>query len=377
MLLLGIGLLLIVLVLTMTLRPYALSSVLEGYPAPQWPSGGEFATHAAPEPVLNRAQNVRKPASGLSDLLNSSGTSILLALKHDKVVLEHYAEGYSAESLLNSYSMVKSLVGALVLKAVDDGKIASLDATLATILPNVASLPVGSVTLRSVLDMTSGIQFEKPAGVAGDLTRDQKAEALTFNPWSALSKLHIQGIRSILPEMRVVASDSGAFSYQNANTALLGLVLEEVYERPLSDLLNEKIWRPAGAGTFHWRLYPGQADLTAYCCLYATPLSWATVGAFLMANGGDRPFLSKPMHDYLMGVDVDTKSRRSGVYRSQWRYDVLDRQGEVFQGPFAYMLGQRGQITYLFEAENMIVVRFGALKQLLHSTLYEIEHSLR
>ena len=41
------------------------------------------------------------------------------------------------------------------------------------------------------------------------------------------------------------------------------------------------------------------------------------------------------------------------------RYDVLDRAGEKLAGPFAYLLGQGGQVVYLKPQDDLVVVRFG------------------
>ena len=68
--------------------------------------------------------------------------------------------------------------------------------------------------------------------------------------------------------------------------------------------------------------------------------------------------------------------RDSVSYRSQIRYDILDRAGERLYGFFKYFLGQGGQILYLVPNENMVVIRFGDKHQLLHSTLYEIDRIL-
>jgi len=165
--------------------------------------------------------------------------------------------------------------------------------------------------------------------------------------------------------------DQGKFHYQNLNTALLGLVLESTYDKPLDILLFEKIWQPAGATGFKWRKYSNLDAVSAYCCLYATIKDWALVANFLMQNGGDEQFLPTELYNYFLGRDFSDHLLRDGEYRGQIRYDILDRKGEAIQGPFLYFMGQGGQTTYLVPQQELIVVRFGGKHQLLHSTLYE------
>lgn len=86
--------------------------------------------------------------------------------------------------------------------------------------------------------------------------------------------------------------------------------------------------------------------------------------------------MSEEWFDYLLGRDLDPGDLVDGVYRSQIRYDILDRDGETLSGPFLYFSGLNGQITYIVPDRDLIVVRFGDGYQLLHSTLYEANRLL-
>ncbi len=138
-------------------------------------------------------------------------------------------------------------------------------------------------------------------------------------------------------------------------------------------MLIEYLVDPAGAGPFRWRQYRSVDRISPYCCLYARAGWWIQVARYIMNNGRPgEPLLSDLWFDYLMGTDLTADDRREGVYRSQIRYDILDREGEAINGPFLYFTGLGGQITYLLPDQDVIVVRFGDRYQLLHTTLYEI-----
>jgi len=307
----------------------------------------------------------------LGELFSASNGEALLVVQRGKVTLEQYAAGYDADTAFNSFSMVKSLVGALVLKALSEGKLAGLDQPLGEALPVAAGSDVGKVTLRELLDMKSGIDFEPSPMKEMSGFGEQPFEAWPYNPFGPLARLHALGLDAVLPGLRVSQVDRGTFLYQNVNTALLGAVLEERYSEPLADLLAEKIWRPAGAAEARWRTYPISGKTTAYCCLFATVQDWALVGRYLMTNGGNAPFLPDGLWRYWIGADIQAADRAHGAYRTQMRYDILDRQGEKLAGPFAYFLGQGGQLILLKPEDDLVVVRFGDAAQLLHSTLYE------
>ena len=57
--------------------------------------------------------------------------------------------------------------------------------------------------------------------------------------------------------------------------------------------------------------------------------------------------------------------------------NILDRDGEKLQGPFAYMMGRGGQTVYMMPQHDLVVVRFGDGLPLLHSTLYAASDSLQ
>ena len=141
----------------------------------------------------------------------------------------------------------------------------------------------------------------------------------------------------------------------------------------MEKILNDLIWEPAGAGLAYWRRAPGTGRVSAYCCLYATARDWIRVGRYLMENGTpDAPFLPDALwRDWLI-PDLPENVRAKGAYGWHLRHDVLSRPGEAVQGPFAYFMGHNGQVLYLLPEQNMVIVRFGARPQLLHSTVYDI-----
>lgn len=354
---------------------------LEGYPASVWPAKGNFAEVSNDKVEPLGVAPERELTEKLTQVFDDSGGKAMFVLKDGKPVLEHFVEGYGHKTEFNSFSMVKSLVGILTLKAISDERIASFHEPLKKVLakqyPELDSSTLGDVTISQLLDMRSGIDFEVSVTGAETDTKTRIALKAEFSPFSKLAKLHSNGLRTLFEDLTVNAEKVGEFAYQNINTAILGLVLETIYDRPLSELLNEKIWRPAGAKGFRWRQYTKADAVSPYCCLYATVEDWARVGHFLLQNGGSRQFLADPINRHFLGTDSPFYDTRTVSYRSQIRYDILDRAGEGIQGYFKYFLGQGGQTVYLIPNENMVVIRFGEKHQLLHSTLYEIHRILK
>lgn len=350
--------------------PYLPRLLSEGMPVLRGMPAGSFALVAGSveQDDIAMAAVLSAPNAQLQALFAQSDGAALLVARDGKLVLEHYAAGDSRTTLYNSFSMAKSLVGALIFKAVAEGRLESLEQNLAELLPEAGGL--GELTLRRLLAMRAAISFESwPA--SPDNAADFKITDTSSNPFGPLARLYYQGVEALMAGLAVDEDAPDGFRYQNVSTAILGAVLERLYEMPLPQLLAEKIWVPAGAGPAFWRRPGPEASVSAYCCLHATARDWVRVGMFLAGNGaGSTRFLPDPLWREFLGLDATDEARRGNVYGYHLFQNVLDREGEALQGPFSYFMGQNGQVLYLMPQEGLVVYRAGGRQQLLHSTLY-------
>ncbi len=367
----------LLIIVLFSFRPWAVTALREGFPSDTWPADGRFATRGPIDQTTAVPANRLEATDPFRQELARSDASAVVVMQGGEIVFSDTEPGLDPGTLFNSYSMAKSLVGVLALVALSDGTIPSLDTTVGELWPAAEATAVGPVTVGELLDMRSGLAFEKDPGQVGGAGADGKSEqALNYGPFSDMARLHVEGLDSVLGDVQLVAADRGRYSYQNLNTAILARVLEEVRGRPIDELVYDTLAEPAGAGGFRWRQYSSSPTgaVSPYCCLYATAQWWARVGYFVLHNGGATPLLSDQWHRYLLGDDLTAEQRRQNLYRGQLHYDVLDREGEALQGPFVYFSGLGGQITYLVPDADLVVVRFGHELPLLHSTLYAISH---
>ena len=340
------------------------------YPRAVWPALGAFETIPGRQRPLHQAPVMAQLNDRGHELFKDAGSHALLVLRGDRLVLETYADGYGAQTRFNSYSIIKSVVGALVLQAVSEGRISSLDDPLSTYLPGFGPEAFGRQSVRSFLEMRSGLDFEQDGAGKED-------RLVTYNPFGRLARLHAGGLASVEGDLQIRSDLVGRFAYQNVNTAVLGHLLEQVHGQPLDQLLAERVWLPAGAARADWLRHGDKGGVTAYCCLYATARDWLRVGRFLAQNGTpDHPFLTEDLWNSYFGRSVSRTDRAQGTYGAHLRHNVLDRPGEALQGEFSYMMGQGGQIVYMMPDKDLVVVRFGERHSLLHSTLYSAWNSL-
>jgi len=169
----------------------------------------------------------------LGALLEATGTSAFVVVKDGLVVTEWYGAGYSRDTPVTSFSIAKSVTALLVLAAVDDGLLGSLDDPVTQYLPELRNVDARyeRVTLRQLLDMRSGIRF-----------RDHDL------PWGDKARVYYEPyLREFVLGLPLVAEPGERFVYNSCNPVLLGLVLERATGMEPARYLEQRLWEPIGA----------------------------------------------------------------------------------------------------------------------------------
>jgi D-alanyl-D-alanine carboxypeptidase len=129
-------------------------------------------------------------------------------------------------------SVTKTFTTTLILQLAQEGKL-SLDDPVSKF---VAGVPNGDkITLRMLGNMTSGLrEYLANTGFRNTFFKDPSR---TWKPQELLDASYKQG-----PQFAPGTNSD----YSNANTVLLGLVVEKVEGRPFAEVLKEKILVPQG-----------------------------------------------------------------------------------------------------------------------------------
>ena len=175
----------------------------------------------------------RRVERDLEQFLAASDTTAFLIVKGDILLYEGYFNGAGPDSVQTSMSIAKSVLGALVGIAVGEGRIGSVDDPITRYVPELAERDprFGQITLRHLLNMTSGLRYEEGGGPWGDDT------ATYYAP--DLRALALEGTE-------VVEAPGRRFHYNNFNPLLVGLTLERAVGTPVASYLEARLWRPLG-----------------------------------------------------------------------------------------------------------------------------------
>ncbi|MCW1403887.1 beta-lactamase family protein [Novosphingobium sp. MW5] len=207
-----------------------------------------------------------------------------------------FGEGAAAvnlDSLYRIYSMTKPVTGLVTAMLITEGKL-SLDMRLADVFPEFGAMKVYDaakpaaparptdkpITLRNLLTHTAGFGY-------GGIGKDPISQELMRRGVvpGAISRQIIPGVTSPTPtpgpkeflrraaETPLLAEPGAMFRYSIA-IDILGLLLEEVTKKPLSQLMHERIFGPLGMSSTGFRVRAADVPrlTTNYGVLGNTPL---------------------------------------------------------------------------------------------------------
>lgn len=218
-------------------------------------AGGRFQRISALPSTLNR-----KKLDRLVDEADRSASASLVVLQDGHLVVERYFGNHPASVELRS--VTKSVAGLAIGILVGDGRIRGLDEPLSTWFPEWVDGLRSRVTLRHVLEHTSGIEHE-----IGD-------DALAKEPDS------IAYVRAA----RVLEEPGTTFSYNNNAVQLLSAVVRAASGEDIDRFVDERVFRPLGIRAFQWARDPAGTPY-AYTGLSMGAVDLASVGQLLLDNG--------------------------------------------------------------------------------------------
>jgi len=173
---------------------------------------------------------------GFEDLLAESGTTAFLIIQGDKLLYEKYFNGFERDSWFTSFSVAKSFDSALIGKAISEGLIDSIDDPVVKYIPELKGRGLNALTIRNLLRMDCGVSYSESDFL--DLFGSQGDDSKTY----------------YMPDLRLLAltikssqeAIGTCFRYNNYYPILEGMILERVTGLPVSEYLQERLWKPLG-----------------------------------------------------------------------------------------------------------------------------------
>lgn len=277
--------------------------------------------------------------------LDRTYTDALLVMKDGRIVYENYRNNSDERTRFMGWSMTKSLVSILVGLALDEGKIASLDDPIEKYLPELKGGGYEGVTIRQILQMRSGVDYEERYDFANPGTAaSNHINALVKNvsrfadPARTIERRHAPG---------------EVFAYKTLDTAVLGWLLERTTGTTVSAYMAQHLWEPLGAerdGYFIMDGAPGVGREFTGAGFNATLRDFARVGLMMLNGGSANGKQIVPAEWVALTTRPTTASSRGerDGYGMQW----------WMLGDSAYSaIGLQGQYIYVDPATRTVVVK--------------------
>ena len=269
----------------------------------------------------------------LSRYLEDTLTVAFVVMRNDRIVYERYALGYDDRSLLNSFSIAKSIVATLVGIAVSEGRL-QLDGTVSMYRPDFVGTPYGSVTLRSLLTMTSGM-----------------ADAPSYLPGRA-QFYYGDDLRDVLARSAPESRSGSGWRYSEADVQMLGFVLEAATGKQVSAYLAEKLWKPLGMESpALWALDREGGIEKTFCCISARARDFARFGRLYLDTGRWNDKQLVPAEWAARTVLHGIRTKDGYLHQHLW-WTPPGGQGDF------YAYGHNGQYVYLNPASRTVIVMF-------------------
>ena len=289
---------------------------------------------------------------GLDDYAERRKMTGLMVVADGEVVLERYFGGETADDRHTSWSVAKSVIATLIGRALMDGEIASLDDPAARYAVEYEGTPYGGVSIRHLLMMSSGIDFDEDYETDGSDIRRLFFGTFFWN-------------RDVDEIVRAYGQDRPAgrdFDYISSNTAVLTAVLRGAYDgRPVPSLAEEFVFAPLGMGAGTWLTDAEGGKALGYCCLQITLEDYAKLGQLYLDDGlaGGVRVIPEGWADFVATPPQPSHEPGAGDTLAAHGY------GHHFWVPpgadgESYMSGYNGQIVWIDTKRDAVVAMTSA-----------------
>jgi CubicO group peptidase (beta-lactamase class C family) len=252
---------------------------------------------------------------------------------HDGAIVgEWYAEDADEESWAASWSMAKSYTSALIGIAIEEGLIDSVDEPMTTWYPEWEDTDRGDITLRDVLQMSSGL----------DYTENYSPDA--FDESDIIQMVLFQEDQLAYAADRPALHEPGTeWNYSSGDTMILSGLLEQVTGMPTADYAEEQLFEPLGIDQVDW-WSDAEGHTLTYCCLDTTSRNYARFGQLYLQDGEWE------------GEQLVPAESWAGYGYQWWRTGAEsdDLPDDLFAAR-----GHDGQYTYVIPSLDLVVVRNG------------------
>lgn len=297
----------------------------------------QVETSDTPEPWPQHINyNKTNLSNSFDDFNYEMETAAFLVFKNDSIITEKYYNGYNENSIINSFSIVKTLISVSLAKAIEQGYIKGLEQKVIDFIPELKGEFANEVTVEDLISMQSGMKWVEPS----------------LNPFSVIAKTYfINDINKLMLEQPYTNQPGINFHYSSGNTQVLAIVIERATGQKITDYFSENFWKKMNAEKDAiWQLDSYESgNAKAFCCFSTNARDLSRMGKLYINNGSwnGEQLVSE---DYIKNslTPRDTLIYGLGVWMTNYRGHEI-----------GMMRGHLGQYIMFIPEKNIIISRFG------------------
>ena len=288
---------------------------------------------------LHKDFNKTKSTDILNNTNDQLGTVAFLIIKNDSLWYEKYYDGYSEKSYSNSFSIAKSIVTAVLGRAIDEGFIKDMDQKVGDFIPEYKKGLAANLTVGDLSSMSSGMKW----------TEDYK------NVFGVTARAYVgsESLVELIKSRPIIREPGQSFKYLSGDTQLLAMTIEKATGQKLSSLVYNWFWNPIGAeNNALWQIDNLKSNNEkAYCCFNSNARDFAKFGKLFKDYGY---WNGKQLLDSSFVKKATTKR-----FEKSPHYGYGFWLGSYKGRKYFSMRGHLGQYVMVFPKENIIIVRLG------------------
>ena len=295
------------------------------------------------ESVLNQLSNM---------IMSDPATQALIVSHKGNIILEQYGNGYSKTDFVTSQSIAKAFYAVLFGVAIEKGLLDDLDQPISDYLPEWKNDKRGEITIRNLLEMKSGLYRSE-----------------SWNEEMFLSRNNLDFALSV----ELVKEPGEIFEYNNVNTALLGPVIEKIYNASPHEVLKKEILNPLEITEYGLWKDHSLNDITFHGIDLA-PLDFIKFGQLYAQKGSwkgkqlvNKAFMEQSMQPISEGPG-ELYGMHTSIRKMSENKRLLVKEG--FNGQYLFVIPEENLVAvkftkYLHNRENGYVISLGPMDYLL------------
>ncbi len=287
-----------------------------------------------------------------------SYTDGIAVVHQGKMIYERYLNGMQASTRHAWASGSKSMTGTLAELLAYEG-LFDLNAPVTTYLPELNASGWASATVRQVMDMTTAITFAEgepdPLLNQPGMAHPSMVENWIYSVaqgWRARTQNYTGPETSyeVLATMKSTGRHGEHFTYLTPNTDILAWIMKRLLNKPLADVMQERIWSKLGAERDACWVVSPTTEETAGSGLLTTLRDMARFGQMLLQQGW---FNGQQIIPTAIVEDIERSAKGSSPYSHHW-WMVNKEHG-------AYCaLGFGGQMLYVDPRAQLVVAKLSS-----------------